>query len=105
MFLSPTAATIASAKFPAASVSTFAGSPQIWGSADGTGTNAQFNGPVGLAFDAQGNLFVSDANNDTIRKITTNGVVTTFAGKAGADGSADGDLTFGAVPQPGGTGV
>ena len=73
-------------------VSTFAGSPQIWGSADGTGTNAQFNGPVGLAFDARGNLFVSDANNDTIRKITTNGVVTTFAGLAGADGSVDGSL-------------
>jgi streptogramin lyase len=73
-------------------VSTFAGSPQIWGSTDGTGTNAQFNGPVGLAFDVLGNLFVSDANNDTIRKITTNSVVTTFTGAAGADGSADGDL-------------
>ena len=71
-------------------VSTFAGEPQVWGTADGTGTNAQFNGPVGLAFDARDNLFVSDANNDTIRKITTNGVVTTFAGVAGADGSSDG---------------
>ncbi len=71
-------------------VSTFAGSPQIWGSADASGTNAQFNGPVGLAFDARGNLFVSDANNDTIRKITVNDVVTTFAGAAGADGAADG---------------
>ncbi|HEY1662572.1 MAG TPA: NHL repeat-containing protein [Verrucomicrobiae bacterium] len=71
-------------------VSTFAGAPKIWGTADGTGTNAQFNGPVGLVFDARGNLFVSDANNDTIRVIATNGLVTTFAGLAGADGSADG---------------
>jgi sugar lactone lactonase YvrE len=73
-------------------VSTFAGSPQIWGSLDASGTNAQFNGPVGLAFDANGNLFVSDANNDTIREITPAGTVTTFAGSAGADGSVDGDL-------------
>lgn len=81
-------------------VSTFAGSPQIWGSADGTGTNAQFNGPVGLAFDARGNLFVSDANNDTIRKITANGVVTTFAGAAGVDGSANGSLNSARFRSP-----
>jgi len=81
-------------------VSTFTGSPQIWGSANGTGTNAQFNGPVGLAFDSRGNLFVSDANNDTIRKITTNGVVTTFAGSAGLDGSADGVATAARFRSP-----
>jgi len=81
-------------------VSTFAGSPQIWGSADGTGTNAQFNGPVGLAFDTRGNLFVSDANNDTIRKITANGIVTTFAGAAGLDGSADGSVTAARFRSP-----
>lgn len=71
-------------------VSTFAGDPTFWGSADGQGTNAQFNAPCGLAFDAQGNLFVSDANNHTIRKITSGGSVSTFAGAAGVDGSADG---------------
>lgn len=71
-------------------VSTFAGSPQIWGSLDGVGTNAQFDGPVGLAFDTRGNLFVSDANNDTIRMIETNGMVTTYAGLEGIDGAVDG---------------
>ena len=81
-------------------VTTFAGSPQIWGSAEGVGTNAQFNGPVGLAFDARGNLFVSDANNDTIRKITTNGVVTTVAGAAGLDGAADGVATAARFRSP-----
>lgn len=81
-------------------VSTFAGSPQVWGSADGTGTNASFNGPVGLAFDSRTNLFVSDANNNTIRKITPNGTVTTFAGAAGVDGSADGDLNSARFRSP-----
>lgn len=73
-------------------VTTFAGSPQVWGSADGTGTNAQFNAPCGLKLDGRGILFLSDANNHTIRKINTNGVVTTFAGVAGLDGTADGNL-------------
>jgi sugar lactone lactonase YvrE len=81
-------------------VSTFAGSPQVWGSADGTGTNAQLNGPVGLAFDSRTNLFVSDANNNTIRKIAPDGTVTTFAGAAGADGSTDGTLTYARFRSP-----
>lgn len=81
-------------------VSTFAGSPQVWGTNDATGTNAQFNAPCSLAFDAKGNLYVSDANNDTIRKITTNGIVTTYAGAPGADGSADGSLTHARFRSP-----
>jgi sugar lactone lactonase YvrE len=81
-------------------VSTFAGSPQVWGGADGQGTNAQFNGPVGLAFDRRTNLFVCDANNDTIRKIAPDGTVTTFAGAVGADGSADGNLNFARFRSP-----
>jgi len=83
-------------------VSTFAGSPQVWGSADGAGTNAQFNGPVGLAFDANQNLFVSDANNDTIRKIAPNGTVTTFAGLAVQDGATDGNLASARFRSPAG---
>ncbi|MEJ0088157.1 MAG: hypothetical protein WDM80_00140 [Limisphaerales bacterium] len=39
-------------KISGGAVSTFAGSPQVWGSADGKGVSAQFNGPVGLAFEA-----------------------------------------------------
>ena len=84
----------------AGNVSTFAGSPQNWGSADGAGTNALFNGPVGLAFDRRTNLFVADANNDTLRKITPNRMVTTFAGAAGMDGSTDGDVTVARFRSP-----
>jgi sugar lactone lactonase YvrE len=60
-------------------VTTFAGGP-VAGTADGTGANAQFNGPAGIATDAAGNLYVSDINSNNIRKITTAAAVTTMAG-------------------------
>lgn len=60
-------------------VSTFAGSSiGDEGSADGTGTNASFSNPVGLAMDIQGNMYVADLDNHKIRKITSGGVVTTI---------------------------
>ena len=71
-------------------VSTFAGSPGISGSADGNGTNAFFNAPQGVAVDNSGNVYVADTGNDTIRKITSAGVVTTLAGEPGNAGSANG---------------
>ncbi len=53
-------------------VSTFAGSPGISGSTDGT--NALFNSPQGVAVDAGENIYVADTGNFTIRKITPTGV-------------------------------
>ena len=57
---------------------------------DGTGGDARFNVPTGIAVNSAGTLYVTDSQNCTIRKITPAGVVTTFAGESGACGSADG---------------
>ena len=74
---------------PAGVVTTFAGAAGSFGSDDGTGTAARFNEPRGLTIDSAGNLYVGDTGNQTIRKITPGGVVTTLAGLAGETGSTD----------------
>jgi serine/threonine-protein kinase len=70
-------------------VSTVAGSTTA-GSADGTGTNASFYSPTGLALDGAGNLYVADEGNNEIRNINlTTGAVTTIAGST-TQGATDG---------------
>lgn len=76
-------------------VSTFAGTKQTTYSdlVDGVGENARFNSPRGMAVDASGTLYVADSENHAIRKITTNGSVTTLAGDYRNFGSRDGTGT------------
>jgi len=76
---------------PAGVVSTLAGTGTE-GFADGTGTEAQFYFPTGVAVDSSGNVYMADSNNHRIRKITPGGVVSTFAG-TGSAGHADGTGT------------
>ncbi len=68
---------------PARVVSTLAGTVGVTGSANGTGTAASFNVPVGVAVDTAGNVYVADYWNRLIRKITPAGVVSTLAGAVG----------------------
>jgi len=93
---------------PAGVVTTLAGLPLIPGSADGTGSAAQFCFPGGVAVDSAGNIYVADTDNNTIREIMpdgTNWVVTTLAGTAGSSGSADGTGSAAQFNQPFGVAV
>jgi sugar lactone lactonase YvrE len=71
-------------------VTTLAGAAGLSGSADGAGADARFNGPLGVAVDAAGMVYVSDTRNHTIRRITPAGAVSTLAGTPGQSGSDDG---------------
>jgi D-alanyl-D-alanine dipeptidase len=82
---------------PAGIVSTLAGSTS--GFADGSGTAAHFYDPQGVATDVQGNVYVADAGNHCIRKITPAGLVSTIAGN-GTPGFADGNLTLARFYNP-----
>jgi sugar lactone lactonase YvrE len=86
-------------------VTTLAGTARVTGSADGTGAAAQFSAPSGVAVDGAGNVYVADMGNDTIRKITAAGVVTTLAGTVDRFGSADGTGTAAQFNSPSGVAV
>jgi sugar lactone lactonase YvrE len=71
-------------------VTTLAGSSNQSGSSDGNGPQALFNAPSAVAVDTSGNLYVADTLNDTIRRVTPTGSVTTLAGSPGTAGFQDG---------------
>ncbi|HUL52677.1 MAG TPA: prolyl oligopeptidase family serine peptidase, partial [Opitutaceae bacterium] len=75
---------------PDGTVSTLAGSSASRGNQDGTGPAASFSSPVGVAVDGAANVYVTDAFNATIRRITPGGTVSTLAGSALNRGDADG---------------
>lgn len=72
------------------SIGVFAGQFGTAGYADGTGEAALFNNPTDLALDGSGNLYVADSNNEVLRRIASDGAVTTIAGTPGIAGNVDG---------------
>ncbi len=84
---------------PTGQVSTFAGKSGSRGYKDGNGEKARFNMPIGIGIDKNDVLYIvdaiydgTDAGNNLIRKISTDGHVSTFAGKHGTLGNIDGSL-------------
>ena len=84
-------------------VSTLAGTG-VEGSEDGTGDNASFGVPMGVAVDTGGNVYVADRQYRKIRKITSAGVVTTLAGSGNWD-STDGTGASASFKNPRGVAV
>ncbi len=78
---------------PSGAVSTVAGQAGVTGSDDGTGADARFSKPSGVAVDSHGILYVADTGNHIIRRITPAGEVSTVAGTKGQAGYVDGALS------------
>ncbi len=68
-------------------ISTFAGVEIAgYGGDNGAATSAQLTQPTGLAVDSSGNIYISDTNNNLVRKVSTSGIISTFAGTPGTQG-------------------
>ncbi|MBU2020186.1 MAG: hypothetical protein KJ941_11125, partial [Bacteroidetes bacterium] len=85
---------------PQGIVSTFAGAMDgTSGNTNGTGTDARFTNPSGICADASNNIYVCDYGNNLIRKITSAGEVSTFAGN-GSKNHSDGTNLNAGIPSP-----
>lgn len=79
-------------------VGTVAGE-STFGLQDGTGVEARFRNPEGVAISPEGDIIVADRANNSIRRLTTEGVVTTIMGD-GSTGYADGDVSVAKLNYP-----
>jgi sugar lactone lactonase YvrE len=90
---------------PAGDVRIFAGSPGHPGHVDGAGRAARFQIPMGIAIDRHDTVYVADAGNEAIRRITPTGEVSTLVGAAGIAGASDGAAEQASFDYPQGIAV
>jgi sugar lactone lactonase YvrE len=90
---------------PAGVVTTLAGLATNINEVDAAGSAARFAHPHGLALDAAANIFVADTDNDTIRLVTPEGVVSTLAGLTAAPGNTAGKGSSARFDFPAGVAV
>src|SRR5580692_9023940 len=74
-------------------INTYAGNGSPGYSGDGIqAMSAAINAPRGTAIDAAGNLYIADSGNYRVRRVATNGIITTVAGLGGLGSGGDGGL-------------
>ena len=82
----------------AGAITTVAGNGTAGFSGDGgSAASAQLFRPNGVAVDAAGNLYIADTNNNRIRKVSAEGIITTIAGGSAFGYSGDGDPAYDAL--------
>src|SRR5262249_17215253 len=88
---------------PAGIVSTVAGNGAAGFSGDGgPAASAQLNGPVAVAADGAGTLFISDRNNNRIRMVDSAGIITTVVGSTAGFSGDGGPAASAQISNPGG---
>lgn len=85
---------------PGGEVTLLAGLAQSPGHVDGVGTGARFNMPSGIAVDRAGTIYVADANNHVIRRLSSEGAANTFTGEPGVSSVRDGPLATARFASP-----
>jgi len=83
-------------------ISTFAGTGEAgYGGNGGAATAAKLNNPMGLAADADGNIYIADNGNNVVRVVNTAGIIKNFAGTGASGYSGDGDTAhYGTLRLP-----